>query len=125
MRVTREEVDAMRRETAKDRPKMWPEEMRRPYAEPQILQQAKVATEHLTGTPEWDVFLQRVQAFVVNERATLLAAMEATLSPSLTTEQIQQAHRQMLAMKAKIEAWETVLRLPNAIMESATQATAA
>lgn len=123
MRVTREEVEALRKT---ERPKMWPDEMRRPYAEPQILKQAQVATSHLTSDPAWDVFLQRVQALIEHERKAL-AAMSTHMLANMTSEQILQAHRHMAVANAKVEAWEQVLRLPNAILggTEAPEATAA
>lgn len=84
-----------------------------------ILDQAAVASEHLTGSHEWNVFLQRVQALVDTERKVLAAMGESLALPNLTSEQVLQGQRHMLATKAKIEAWEQVLRLPKEIIDRA------
>lgn len=116
MRVTPEDVADMLKRTAATRPKALPGAMQGQHIDPRVLQQAKVATEHLTADPNWNVFLQRVQAFIDGERRLLSVASETSAMPNLTGEQILQAHRHMVAMKAKIEAWELVLQLPNAIL---------
>lgn len=84
-----------------------------------ILDQAVVASEHLTGSHEWNVFLQRVQALVDQERRVLAVMGESLALPNLTSEQVLQGQRHMLATKAKIEAWEQVLRLPKEIIDTA------
>lgn len=84
-----------------------------------ILDQAVVASEHLTGSLEWNVFLQRVQALVDTERKVLAAMGDSIALPNLTSEQVLQGQRHMLATKAKIEAWEQVLRLPKEIIDRA------
>ena len=84
-----------------------------------VLDQAAVASEHLTGSLEWNVFLQRVQALVDQERRVLAAMGESLALPNLTSEQVLQGQRHMLATKAKIEAWEQVLRLPKEIIDTA------
>lgn len=87
-----------------------------------VLDQAAVASEHLTGSHEWNVFLQRVQALVDQERKVLGAMGESIALPNLTSEQVLQGQRHMLATKAKIEAWEQVLRLPKEIVDTAEKA---
>lgn len=84
-----------------------------------MLDQAAIASEHLTNSHEWNVFLQRVQSLIDYDRR-LLAAMGDSISlPNLTSEQVLQAQRHMLVTKAKIEAWEQVIRLPKEIIDTA------
>lgn len=109
MRVTREEVDAFARKFESAR------EARVPQASPELLRQAQVATDKLTGQPEWDVFLQRIQAWIDDERRKL-AAMAEHMPPNMTSEQVLQAHRHMIDSRAKVEAWEQVLALPKALL---------
>ena len=110
MKVTREEADALVREFEK---RAAPR-MAQP-ASPDLLRQAQVATEKLTGLPEWDVFLQRIQAWIDDERQKL-AAMAEHMPPSMTSEQVLQAHRHIIDSRAKVEAWEQVLALPKALL---------
>jgi hypothetical protein len=84
-----------------------------------LLEQAVVASEYLTSSHEWNVFLQRVQALVDQERKLMAAMGDALALPNLTSEQVLQGQRHMLATKAKIEAWEQVLRLPKEIIDRA------
>lgn len=86
-------------------------------ASPELLRQAVVAMENLTGLPEWDVFLQRIQAFVDDERR-LIAAMVDNMPATMTNEQILAAHRRILESKAKVEAWERVLSLPKSLLSA-------
>lgn len=109
MKVTREEADSVAREyQRRAAPRTAP-------ASPELLRQAQVAQEKLTGLPEWDVFLQRVQAWIDAERQKL-AAMAESMPPSMTSEQVLQAHRHMVDSRAKVEAWEQVLALPKALL---------
>lgn len=97
------------------------------FASP-FLEQARVASEHLTSSPEWNVFMQRVQALVDAERNLLNGMGDALALPNLTSEQVLQGQRHMLAAKAKIDAWEQVIRLPKEIIgnsEKASQTEAA
>jgi hypothetical protein len=92
-----------------------------PHAFPGMLDQAKIASQNLTGSHEWNVFLQRVQALIDQERRLLTAMSESMAIPNLTSDQVLQAHRHMLATKARIEAWEQVISLPKEILETANQ----
>lgn len=83
-----------------------------------FIEQAALASEHLTSDPVWNVFLQRVQAMVAQERATLAAMAEHIGLPNLTAEQILQAQRHMVAAKSRIEAWEIILNLPKELIEA-------
>lgn len=89
-----------------------------------LLQQAIVATEVLTGDAAWDVFLQRVQALIDGTRKDLAAMAEHHALPNLTSEQILQQQRHMLAAKERINAWEMVLSLPKQIMAERDQSKA-
>ena len=111
MKVTREEADALARQSAPQR------RLATQPASPELLRQAVVATEHLTGQPEWDVFLQRIQAWIDDERRKL-AAMAEHMPPNMTSEQVLQAHRLMIDSRAKVEAWEQVLALPKALLST-------
>lgn len=118
MKVTREEVDSLMR--LKPRPDL----AVGPASE--MLRQAQIATEHLTGMPEWDVFLQRVQVWIDEERQRL-AAMAENMPPNMTSEQVLQAHRFVIESRTKVQAWEQVLRLPKEILaaKAGTQPAAA
>ena len=110
MKIDRREFESFRRENP--RPQHTPFAGEFPV---DLLRQAQVATAHLTGTPEWDVFLQRVQGWIDTE-TKLVASMTDNLPASMTSEQVLQAHRHILQARAKIEAWEQVLSLPKAIL---------
>lgn len=83
-----------------------------------MLRQAQVATERLTGDPAWNVFLQRVQAFIAEEEVTLGSLPVQLVNPNLPIESVQQIRVQMVASKARIDAWTKVLSLPNEILET-------
>lgn len=119
MRVSRAEAEQI---LAQRRPADAPYVAAQNAIASRFLEQAKVATHHLTGSHEWNVFLQRVQAWIDQERATLAAMSDSTLLPNLTSEQILQAHRHMLAAKTRIDAWEQVLQLPKQILETGDKA---
>jgi len=84
-----------------------------------LLEQAVVASKHLTASPEWNVFLQRIQVWIDQDRKSLQAMGDAIALPNLTSEQILQGQRHMLVTKAKIEAWEQVISLPKEIIGAA------
>lgn len=117
MRITREEAAEIARKANAGRPTF---ATGNPLIGNGILEQAVVATKLLTQSPEWNVFLQRVQAFIDQERKTLVAMGDAIALPNLASEQVLQAQRHMAVAKARIEAWEQVQRLPVEIIEMAT-----
>lgn len=90
-----------------------------------LLEQASVAMKQLTGDPLWDVFLQRLQVFIDEERKLMVAMADAIALPNLTSEQILQAQRHLLASKHKVEAWEQILELPKQLSGMARQSGAA
>lgn len=112
MRITHQEAMAL----AKQRD---PRAASQQAASPELLRQAVVATEHLTGLPEWDVFLQRIQVFVDDERR-LISAMTDNLPATMTSEQVLQAHRRICESRAKVEAWERVLSLPKSLLSASS-----
>lgn len=83
-----------------------------------FLDQAVVATRHLTGSHEWNVFLQRIQALVEQDTTLLHTMAESMALPNLTSEQVLQAQRHMLAARARLDAWEQVMALPKQILET-------
>lgn len=113
MRITRAEAETLLAERRKTDA---------PYANPQaaisarFLEQAVVATQHLTGSHEWNVFLQRIQALVEQDKTLLHTMAESMALPNLTSEQVLQAQRHMLATRARLDAWEQVLALPKQIL---------
>lgn len=116
MRVTYDEAIQVATKTKSDDLK----NKNAPIAYSAMLDQARIASEHLTGSHEWNVFMQRIQSLIDQERRLLSAMSESMAIPNLTSDQVLQAHRHMLVTKARIEAWEQVIRLPREIMETAT-----
>lgn len=96
-----------------------------PAAMQSLLDQARVASEHLTGSHEWNVFLQRIQVWVDQERRALQVMGESLALPNLTSEQVLQGQRHMLVAKARLEAWEQVIQLPKEIIETASKSATA
>lgn len=115
MRISRSEAQAHLRKGVSEQEAR----ARAAFASSPLLEQARVASEMLTGTPQWDVFLQRIQALIEQEKTLLGGMAEALAIPNLTSEQILQGQRHLLSTKAKIEAWEQVLRLPKEIIGAA------
>jgi hypothetical protein len=114
LRVSRDEVrEAFEKSAAKRGDHQNPRQVP-PSA---LLEQAKIASIHLTQSPEWNVFLQRIQALVDEERKLLNAMAESVAIPNMTSEQILQAQRHMLVARARIETWEQVIRLPSTLIE--------
>jgi primosomal protein N' len=115
MRITRTEAEMLLAQRHK---------VDAPYAHAQgaisarFLEQAVVATQHLTGSHEWNVFLQRIQAWVEQDKTLLHTMAESMALPNLTSEQVLQAQRHMLAARARLDAWEQVLALPKQILET-------
>ena len=122
MRVSREEAAALAAEIRKKVVALQPRQ------DDRLLAQAVTATANLTGRPEWDVFLQRIQFFIDEETKALNGMAAALAIPNMTSEQILAGQRHMLAAQTRIDAWQQVLRLPKEILEAggtAKEATAA
>ena len=85
----------------------------------EILQQAAVKAEHLTGQPEWDYFLSLLQN-AIDVTETQAKEFERKLSdPSLV------GHEDLLAVKIdlircleRMMAWKVVMDLPKELVES-------
>ena len=96
---------------------------RRPQLE--MLAQASLKAEHVTGHPAWDQFLTFIQAAIERERKALVSH-ETTLRNPLIV-----AHNDMLAAKValvrcqeRIWAWEAVMAIPAALIEGGERARA-
>lgn len=112
MRITRSEATDMMAEHRRKMASVDPV----PVATGRFLDQAVIATKHLTGHAEWDVFLQRIQALIDFEHQALAGLAAAIANPTMMSEEILRSQRYMVAAKHRIEAWETVLALPKELL---------
>ncbi len=75
--------------------------------------QAEVAAEHLTGTKEWDVFLQYIQASIEAMGKKRDGFMSKLQDPRLTNgDELMAAKIGYHETDAMIRAWNAVIELP-------------
>lgn len=98
---------------------------RREYRQPdlQILQQAAVKAEHLTGHPSWDTFLTYIQAAAEQTEKQLAGFLGVLADPSVV------GHERMLMAKiaaaecrARLELAKAIISLPKDIIEHGLKA---
>lgn len=85
-----------------------------------MLERAAVDSRHLTDTPEWDAYLQRIE--VLNERdCKLLEELQAVLEDPfyMTAEQCQKNHFQIAVLIAAIRARNECIEIPKQLQGAA------
>jgi hypothetical protein len=89
-----------------------------PAATSEVLQQAAVQAEYLTGSEYWDIFLRYLQSAVERSQSVEAHLLESLGSPTLVDhDAILKVKMQLLEVRARMEAWETAMGLPNLLME--------
>ena len=105
--IKRAQWEQQRRQRAIDRP-------------PEQLKQAAVAMDALTRSPEWNAFLQTVQADQERDAQALQGVTDVLRSMAyLDVPQLQALRHEAIVLQARIEARESVIALPRKILEAA------
>jgi len=81
-----------------------------------LLKSAAVSSEHLTGSQEWDRFLERVQP-LLNDAKQSAAMWLERLAGALSESDVRVAQFNYQACKARIETLEEVMALPREIVK--------
>ena len=89
----------------------------------EMVAQAVVKTEMLTGDALWDTFLSYLQS-AVEQTSSQRDAFAAVISDSKTVqvETIMSAKIGLAECKARIEAWNAVISLPKDLIEMGSEA---
>ena len=105
----------------KNRPEAKKLDDQRPRLE--LLRQAAIRTELLTGSSEWDSFLGYIQAALEEtefQRKNLLSAIADPLCVDHNT--IMQMKIALAECKGRIDAWQAVIELPKDLIEAGDKA---
>lgn len=95
---------------------------RRPQLE--MLAQASLKAEHVTGHPAWDQFLSFIQAAIERERKALVSHETALRDPRVWREELHDAKIALLQSQERIRAWEAVMAVPATLIQGGEQARA-
>lgn len=95
-------------------------EERRPTLQRQ--QQAAVAMDNLTGSPEWDYFLSLVQGLLEEAQSRLEDAERVLLGPECGYEMLMSAKAAFAEARGQVAAYEHALALPKRLREEGTAA---
>lgn len=82
-----------------------------------LVTSAAVSTERLTGSPEWDQFLQRLQP-LVNEAMEASQEWLVRLAASMTDQDLRIAQMNYHACQSRLTTLQEVLALPNEILKA-------
>ena len=89
----------------------------------EMLRQASVSAESLTGNPHWDIFLQYLAAAIEDTEGQKKGFSDALADPSVVdTNDIMKAKLSLAECNGRIDAWKFVLSLPKDIIGMGTQA---
>ena len=82
----------------------------------QAMRQAAVASEHLMGTPEWDVFLSYLQSGVIEAAKTRDAYMRDLANPLLVdANAVAQKRIAVIRLNDRIDTLNRVMAMPSEI----------
>ncbi len=85
------------------------------------LRRAQLDAERLTELPEWNVYLQQVEALNEADRAALAGAQSSSeLGIYLSPEKCAQLEFERALLRAKIQARNECIEIPKAIIQRAT-----
>ena len=88
-----------------------------------LLSQAAVNASNMTGSTEWDVFLQFLQSHADRVKASRVALDEVLKDPRVTSdEDMRRAKIQYIEADAIVRTLEAVISLPSDIIESGDKA---
>lgn len=82
-----------------------------------LLKSAAVQSERLTGQPEWDAYLQRLQPLLDEAKAAAAGWLER-LGGALKDEDVRIAQFNYHACRARVATLEEVMALPHTIIEA-------
>ena len=84
----------------------------------ELLRQAAIRTELLTGSSEWDSFLGYIQAVMEETEAQRKSLIELLSDPLVVDHvHIMQAKIALAECKGRIDAWQAVIELPKDLIE--------
>jgi hypothetical protein len=86
-----------------------------------LVTSAVVSTERLTGLPEWDQFLQRLQP-LLNEATAATQEWLVRLSGAMTDQDLRIAQMNYHACQSRVTTLQEVMQLPNEILKARSQA---
>ena len=105
----------------KKRPEAKEPDDQRPRLE--LLRQAAIRTELLTGSPDFDSFLGYIQAAMEGTEAQRKSLIELLSDPLVVDHvRIMQAKIALAECKGRIDAWQTVIELPKDLIEAGDKA---
>lgn len=89
----------------------------------EMMAQAAVAAENLTGYPEWDLFLSYIQAAIETTKGHQTSFDAILKDPLITDEnELRRARIAYFQCAERVLAWEVVLQLPKDLKESGEKA---
>lgn len=89
----------------------------------ELLRQAAIRTELLTGNSEWDSFLGYIQAAMEGTEAQVQSWIELMSDPLIVDhDQIMRAKIVLAECKGRIDAWQAVIELPKDLIEAGNKA---
>lgn len=96
---------------------------RRPQLE--MLAQASLKAEHVTGHPAWDQFLSFVQAAIERERKALVSHETALRDPRIVDhDTLLSAKVALIRCQERIWSWEAMMAIPATLIAGGEQARA-
>ena len=89
----------------------------------ELLRQAAIRTEHLTGSPDFDSFLGYIQAAMEGTEAQVRSWIELMSDPLIVDhDQIMRAKIALAECKGRIDAWQAVIELPKDLIQAGDKA---
>ena len=85
--------------------------------------QAEVQADRLTGDPDWDIFLQLVQAGIERMQKSAADYRERLCDPEVVNQdELMHLKMRLADAEAHVRAWVAVIQLPKDIKKSGEQA---
>lgn len=91
-----------------------------PQYDSSILRSASISSEHLTGSREWDAYLERIQPLLDEAKESAMEWLRR-LGGAMTEQDIRVAQFNYQACQARVATLEEVLAIPKEIMRAAQQ----
>ena len=89
----------------------------------ELLRQAAIRTELLTGTPDFDSFLGYIQAAMEGTEGQRESLVELLSDPLVVDHaRIMQAKIALAECKGRIDAWQVVIKLPKDLIQAGDKA---
>jgi len=87
-----------------------------------VVEQAAVDKQRLTGSPEWDIFLQQLQSSLDEAKGSLESHLAMMGDPTMTDDQLRALNNKISILNERVGTIDSIMNLPLDIIKKGEDA---